>query len=160
MSLKSCHHHGFTVSDMDRSIRFYCDLLGLEIIQDALRENIPSYDQMLGYEDVKLRVVILKDANESVLIELIQYLNPPSQERQVQNHFVGASHLAFEVDDIDDIYRRLRDGGYRFISDGVVDVVREGRLVARGIYALDPDNISLELFQQVGGEIDKALDRE
>ena len=160
MPLKSCHHHGFTVSDMDRSIPFYCDLLGLDIIQDALRENILSYDRMLGYEDVKLRVVILKDTNESVLIELIQYLNPPSRERQVQNHFVGSSHLAFEVDDIDEIYRRLHDRGYRFISDGVVDVVREGKLMARGIYALDPDNISLELFQQVGGEIDKALDRE
>ena len=78
----------------------------------------------------------------------------------MQNHFAGSSHLAFEVDDIDDIYRRLRNGGARFLSDGVVDVVRDGRPVARGIYALDPDDISLELFQQVGGEIDKALSGE
>jgi catechol 2,3-dioxygenase-like lactoylglutathione lyase family enzyme len=157
MPLKTCHHHGFTVSDMDESVHFYCDLLGLELIQDALRENIPSYDRILGYKDVKLRVVILKDTYESVLVELIHYLNPPSQKRQMQNHFVGSSHLAFEVDDIDGIYRRLHDSGCRFISDGVVDVVRDGKLVARSVYALDPDGISLEMFEQVGGEIDKAL---
>ena len=75
----------------------------------------------------------------------------------MQNHFVGSSHLAFEVDDIDGIYRRLHDSGCRFISDGVVDVVRDGKLVARSVYALDPDGISLEMFEQVGGEIDKAL---
>ena len=67
MPLKTCHHHGFTVSDMDESVHFYCDLLGLELIQDALRENIPSYDRILGYKDVKLRVVILKDTYESVV---------------------------------------------------------------------------------------------
>lgn len=147
MALKLCHHHGFTVSDLDRSLRFYQGLLGLEVVRVSERSNLPSYDQILGYADVKLKVALLRHPANAFLLELFQYVNPPSQPRELKNHYVGAAHVAFEVDDIDAQYKALTDAGYGSINPPV-DVVRDGRRVARAMYALDPDGISVEMFEE------------
>lgn len=146
MSLMGMHHHGFTVGDLKRSIRFYRDVLGLELIRESERSNLPSYDHMLGFKDVKLRVGLLKD-HEGNLLELFQYVNPPSTLRELKNYYVGSSHVAFEVHDIDAAYDRLVKAGHGAIAPPV-DVVRGGKKVARGIYALDPDGISVEMFRE------------
>ena len=56
MSLKMCHHHGFTVSNIERSLSFYRDLLELELIRVSERKNLPSYDQIIGHDDIVLHV--------------------------------------------------------------------------------------------------------
>ena len=47
MLIKACHHHGFTVSDLERSVEFYRAVLGLELIRVSERSNLPSYDHLL-----------------------------------------------------------------------------------------------------------------
>src|SRR5262245_45761857 len=101
MSLKGIHHHGFTVADVDHSLQFYRVVLGLELVRISDRSNIPSDDTMLGYKDVKLRIAILRHPKNDFILELIQYVNPRSQTRPLENKFIGASHLAFEVEDVD-----------------------------------------------------------
>lgn len=147
MSLKGIHHHGFTVADVDCSVRFYRDVLGLELVRISDRSNIPSYDTMLGYKDVKLRIAVLRHPRNDFILELIQYVNPRGQARPLENKFVGASHLAFEVEDVDQTYAALRKAGGRVINPPT-DIIRDGRKVARGMYALDPDGISIEMFQE------------
>jgi glyoxylase I family protein len=147
MPLKSIHHHGFTVSNLERSLPFYRDVLGLEVARISERKDLPSYDTILGYDDVHLHVVILTHPINDFVLELFQYENPPGTTRELGNHFVGASHLAFEVDDIDAESERIKAAGYTSINPPV-DVDRGGIVVARAMYALDPDGISVELFQE------------
>lgn len=147
MAIKKVHHHGFTVADLDKSLHFYHDVLGFEIVRISERSNLPSYDHMLGYKDVKLRVGLLRHPINEFLLELFQYVNPKSEPRKLSNYFVGSSHIAYEVDDIDKEYELLKRNGYGAINSPV-DVVRDGKKVARGIYALDPDGISVEMFQE------------
>jgi lactoylglutathione lyase len=149
MSLTRCHHHGFTVIQIERSLAFYRDLLGLELVRVSERRNLPSYDKILGYEDVALTVALLRHPVDEFLLELFEYHNPQGQQRPLDNTFVGAAHVAFEVDDIDSLYARLTAAGYGAINPPV-DVERNGAIVARVMYALDPDGISVELFQEFG----------
>ena len=149
MTLKRCHHHGFTVSDLDRAVGYYRDLLGLELIRISQRKNLPSYDRILGYDHVELKVALLRHPATGFLLELFQYVSPPVEKRDLANHRVGASHVAFEVDDVDAIYDRLRRHGYGAIH-APVDVERDGKIVARAMYALDPDGISIEMFEERG----------
>lgn len=142
-----CHHHGFTVRNVQRSAAFYRDVFELELVRISDRSNIPSYDRMLEYEDVVLRVAILRHPVNDFLLELIEYVHPPGEARPLENRLIGASHLAFEVHDVDACYQRLCDADGRWISPPT-DIVRDGRRVARGMYALDPDGISIELFQE------------
>lgn len=152
--LKSCHHHGFTVSNIEQSLRFYRDVLGLEVVRVSERVNLPSYDQMLGFDNIHLVAAILTHPVNEFVMELFEYKNPPGTQRNLQNYFIGASHLAFEVDDVDEIYAKLQVGGFDAIHPPV-DVVRDGTKVARGMYALDPDGISVEIFEEFADVVAK-----
>ncbi len=147
MPIEKCHHHGFTVSDLEQSLAFYRDVLHLELVRVSERRNLPSYDQIIGHDHIALKVALLQHPVNEFLLELFQYENPPGHKRELDNTFVGASHLAFEVDDIDAEYRALKAAGYDTINPPV-DVERDGTVVARAMYALDPDGITVEMFQE------------
>ncbi|MCI0335422.1 MAG: VOC family protein [Planctomycetes bacterium] len=147
MVIKSCHHHGFTVSDINQSLEFYRDALGLNVERISERKNLPSYDTILGYANVQIKVAILSHPASHFILELFQYINPPIVRRELRNFYVGSSHVALQVDDIDSQYDNLRSHGFAAISPPV-DVVRDGRRVARAMYALDPDGISVEMFEE------------
>jgi glyoxylase I family protein len=146
MAITGVHHHTFTVSDMDRSLHFWRDLLGFRLIADVMREKLDSYDKVMAMKDVKVRVAMLKDPADRIMIALLQYHNPDPVTRPMGNQFVGTSILAVQTDDIHADYRRLHEAGVRFNSPPV-DVIREGKLAARIAYALDPDGIVAELYQ-------------
>jgi glyoxylase I family protein len=141
------HHHKFTVQDLDRSLRFYCDLVGFELVYDAERSDLPSYDKIIGYPDIKLRIAMLRDASGG-LLSLIQFRNPPVQARQQENYFQGSSQICLEVENIDAEYRRLKSAGVASRSEPV-DIIRDGKKVARACYIIDPDHISIELYEAV-----------
>ena len=142
------YHAGFSVGDMDRVLGFYRDLLGLEVVLDAVRENLPAYDAILGFSDTRIRVVQLEDRNGPFRLELIEYLNPRRQERELKNTWVGAAHMGFYVADLQAEYERLLSAGVRFNSPPQ-EIVRDGKLAGKALYMLDPDGITVELFQPV-----------
>ncbi len=147
MSIVRCHHHGFTVADIERSVAFYRDVLGLELVRISERRNLPSYDQIVGHDQVAMQVAILQHPVGEFILELIEYVNPRGRERELDNPFIGSSHLAFEVEDVDAIYASLQQAGFGAINPPV-DVERDGAVVARAMYGLDPDGISIELFEE------------
>ncbi len=147
MAIVQCHHHGFTVSDVERSVAFYRDVFGLELVRISERRNLPAYDRIIGHENVALKVAILQHPAGDFILELVEYENPPGQKRALDNPFVGSSHLAFEVEDVDAAHAALLAVGYGAINPPV-DVERDGAVVARAMYGLDPDGISIELFQE------------
>ena len=147
MAVIKGHHHGFTVSDIDQSVSFYRDILGMELMRISDRSNLPSYDTILGYKDVHLKIALLRHPVNEFLLELVQYIHPIVENRSQENRFLGASHLAFEVDDVDAVYASLKETGLEAINPPT-DVERDGKTVARAMYALDPDGISVEMFQE------------
>lgn len=154
MPLKMVHHHGFTVSNLDESLKFYRDALGLEVVRVSERKDLPSYNTILGYDDVHLNVAILTHPVNDFVLELFQYINPPSTKRELDNYYVGSSHVAFEVEDINGTYENLKANGFTSINPPV-DVVRDGVTVARAMYALDPDGISVEMFEEYHDVVSK-----
>ena len=139
-------HHGFTVSDVDRSIAFYRDLLGLNVIFDTIRENRPALDSMLGHKGIRYRVAHFQDDAKSFILETIQYLTPPVKASEIDVHHVGISHLCFRVDNIHARYSRLMDAGVRCNHPPVEFRVNEDTTLWN-LYLFDPDGIPMELIQ-------------
>jgi catechol 2,3-dioxygenase-like lactoylglutathione lyase family enzyme len=139
------HHTGFTVSDLDRSVAFYRDLLGCEVI--AEQEKQGGYlAAIVGYPDAHVRMAHLRLPGSEHVVELFQYLAPDGSAADVEPKNVGASHLCFITDDLAGDYERLHAAGASFVSPPVE--VDTG--INRGGYALylrDPDGITVELFQ-------------
>jgi catechol 2,3-dioxygenase-like lactoylglutathione lyase family enzyme len=139
------HHTGYTVSDLDRSVSFYRDLLGCEVI--ASQEKEGGYlAAIVGYPDAHVRMAHLRAPHSAHVIELFQYLTPESGQAETEPHNVGTAHICFLVDDLGATYRRLQADGVEFIS-APVEIDTGINTGGRALYLRDPDGIPMELFE-------------
>jgi catechol 2,3-dioxygenase-like lactoylglutathione lyase family enzyme len=147
--MRRIHHVGLTVTDLDQSIAFYRDVLGLELWV-APNEPVsgPLVAAALGVAaPASIRVALFSFGDGESLIELVQYLSPPSDTRRAltQNN-IGASHIAFFVDDARAWMARLAEHGVETISS--LNVLEDGALAGwRWVYFKDPDGHTLELVE-------------
>jgi catechol 2,3-dioxygenase-like lactoylglutathione lyase family enzyme len=144
--MKALHHVGITVKDLDASIRFYHDVLGLEFSNEPSPWfDGPELGPAVGVPGAGLRQVslILGDST----FELLEYKSPPSETvKPLLSNNIGASHVAFLVDDIRAKKAELEAKGIEFYSD--VNTVDEGVLAGwRWVYFEDPDGYPLELVE-------------
>jgi catechol 2,3-dioxygenase-like lactoylglutathione lyase family enzyme len=144
--VKALHHVGITVRDLDASIRFYHDVLGLEFSNEPTPWfDSPGLGPAVGVPGAALRQVSLLVGDTT--LELLEYQSPPSETKKpLPSNNIGASHVAFLVDDIEATKSELEAKGITFFSE--VNVVDEGVLAGwRWVYFADPDDYPLELVE-------------
>jgi catechol 2,3-dioxygenase-like lactoylglutathione lyase family enzyme len=153
LPVRSIFHVGFVVSDLDASLRFYCEGLGLELRHRQLQNNAYT-SSLVGYPDAVLEIAQLRFADVAPppsghIIELISYERPPSASADLERSTLAAGHLAFIVDNVFETSERLRSFGAKLINEPIE--ITEG--INKGgwdIYLQDPDGITLELLQPAG----------
>ena len=131
-------HVAVTVSDLDRSLEFYCDLLGMQ------RAGAPDLEgetisRMTGKDRVHMRVVrLLCPQTPGIYIDLQQYLDPPGKQSDSKLGDVANGHFCVEVDDIQKASEHLKAKGVEFVSDPVeFDLEDAGQIGC--VFFLDPD---------------------
>ncbi|WP_426454823.1 VOC family protein [Paenibacillus sp. S-38] len=118
-------HIGIMVSDMDASIRFYTEVLGLRLARRERIENGPE----LGF--------LSFPGSERIEIELVGRGTEGLSGAGIVNH------VAFTVSDIEEEIARLQGLGIRLESEGP-KIILNGVKIA---FFLGPDGERLELFQ-------------
>ncbi|MEX2202770.1 MAG: VOC family protein [Actinomycetota bacterium] len=148
--LRGVFHFSFTVSDLDRSVAFYRDLLGLELVHTQEQDNAYTR-RLVGFPDTALRVAQLAVPGQPRGIsthdlELVEYVRPQGVRREGRINDPGAAHLAFTVTDAWSEYERLTGAAVRFVSppNAITAGVNVGGYAC---YFYDPDEIVLELLQ-------------
>lgn len=138
----TAHHYGVTVSDLDESLEFYRDTLGLEEV-DRLNFASEEFGKFVGVENVDVDLVFL-DAG-GCAVELLQYNAPSGGDANdgVSNNDVGAAHFCLEVDDIQSVFEDLRSEGVEFINP---PQTLDGGIQAAYMY--DPDGNVVELIDE------------
>lgn len=150
-------HTGIVVRDMNKSLEFYRDFLGLTPVVDCVEEG--SYiDTLFALKNVRVRIVklIVKAGSaaksqatglpvgQDGVVELLQFLSPVEQETAPATlRKTGVSHLAFAVDDVEKIYAEWKKKNVLFNEPPGVSP--DG--VAKVTYAHDPDGTPIELVQ-------------
>ncbi|MEZ5788048.1 MAG: VOC family protein [Xanthobacteraceae bacterium] len=139
---------GFTVSDMERSIAFYSEVLGFEKVADFPATG-PAYDRLAGVFGVNMRIVHLRLGEQ--VIELTRYRSPP-QGRPIPLpsycHDRSFQHIAIVVSDMDKAFEILQSHDVRQISPEP-QTIPPSNVPAAGIRAFkfrDPDHHNLELI--------------
>jgi lactoylglutathione lyase len=123
-------HMMVRVLDVDRSIRFYRDVLGLDRAEQ------------LDFETFTL--VYLSNAENDFEIELT--LNKGRSEPY--GHGDGYGHVAFCVDDLEAHRERVAALGYA--PGEIKEFFRDGALLARFFFVQDPDGYKVEILQRHG----------
>ncbi|HVC92175.1 MAG TPA: VOC family protein [Pirellulales bacterium] len=149
MQIRKAHHTGFTVSDIERSIAFYRDTLGLELIaqQVGTAEYLAT---VTGFPGVRLNMAFFKvPGDDDHILELLEYVSHPAEPTPRDTNRPGNGHLCFVVDDVPGIYRELVAKGVSFRSEPALISagVNKGALA---VYGRDPDGFTLEFFQPPG----------
>jgi catechol 2,3-dioxygenase-like lactoylglutathione lyase family enzyme len=140
------HHTSLTVSDLERSLAFYRDVLGLEVAMQQEKEG-GYLAKISGYPDAHVRMAQLELPGGSHRIELFQYLAPPGERPPLEPRNVGITHVCLVVDDIHEAYERIRRApGVEPYSEPV-ELDSGANKGGFGLYVRDPDGITLELFQ-------------
>ena len=146
MKMKNIRHSGIVVTDMERSLKFYRDLLGLKPMID-FEEKGAFIDSVLNVSGVYVRMVKLITEDEQ-MIELLQYYSHPIKRNPDNKIYeTGPTHVAFTVEDVNDTYARFSEEDVRCNSAPVV--APDGK--AKLFFCQDPDGTYLEIVQMLDG---------
>jgi len=141
--IKSMNHMSFTVRDLNISVPFYRDILGLKLISIAGRDPAFS-EKVTGIDGAHLKIAYLKALN--CAIELVQYLNPKGKLIDTATNNIGSAHVCFVVNDFVKMIVRLKKQNVEFASKDNC-IVPAGPNKGRGVvYFHDPDNNTIEFI--------------
>ena len=138
---------GITVKHMNRSLRFYTDVLGFTKVSDITLQG-PPYENLTGVFGLNMRVVRMRLGDE--FIELTDYLTTGGRsipEDQHSNDLIF-QHIAIVVSDMEKAYKHLQKYSIEYVSTSP-QTLPESIPAAAGIKAFyfhDPDNHNMELI--------------
>jgi glyoxylase I family protein len=123
---KALDHVGLTVTNMDRSLRFYCEILGLALLRRSAR----------GAEGLASAVLNVGDQ------EINMFSDPAFAPLRLDGHLAGIDHFCLEVESatIDELVGALRQAGVE-IAKGPVQ-----RRDGTSLFVSDPDGCRVELI--------------
>jgi|SRR5215468_1105146 len=146
MAVLRMTHIGICVTDLERSIRFYRDLLGFTYRSELRVQGEPS-DTLLRLRGVDLQAVYLE--RDGTRLELLHYAAPGAigdgAPRAMNAR--GLTHLSLRVDSLQATLGSLRGAGVRVLDDTVIDIPAFG---SAAVFVSDPDGTLIELVQSPG----------
>jgi len=145
LTVVGSHHTAYQVADLGRSLAFYRDLFGFEVVWE--RVNREEYvRRILGYPEAELHQALLRFPGSDHCLELIDYRGVERTPVDTSPPNPGTAHMCLLVDDLRAFYDELRAAGVDAVSEPVLVTSgpNEGRLA---VYMIDPDGFRLELLE-------------
>ena len=143
--ISGIHHTSFTVSDMERSIAFYRDVLGMKVDWDSQEAGVefkgPVSDRITECPGTEQRIVFLTIGEDR--LELVQFTPTGKALKDNKAGDTGSAHLCFKTENIQDLHQMLLENKVRLHCSPQ----NNGR--AWVMYFRDPDGIILEAVEQL-----------
>lgn len=146
--ITGARHGGITVSSMNRSLEFYCGLIGLETVWRGMLPasvigRIVGVPEATGFD-----VAFLRIPGSETQIELLEYQGIAQESGATSPSRPGTGHFCVFVRDIDELYADLVGRGVQFRSNGAVEMTTGPNAGGKSLYSLDPDGYVLEFHQR------------
>jgi lactoylglutathione lyase len=140
-------HFGICVSDLERSLRFYCEALGFE---RAESHQIGSeFARLMDLPDVAVTSQFIR--REGTAIELLAFSEPApfgDGERRAVNQ-LGLTHLSFRVAEVEAVAAKVVELGGAVVESSRT-TVEFGGTPLEFVYCTDPDGVRIELMDLSG----------
>jgi catechol 2,3-dioxygenase-like lactoylglutathione lyase family enzyme len=141
----SADHTGITVSNLERSLAFWRDVLGFEFSHTAHQKGELARE-ITGVDGAEIKLAVLKTPGGHK-IELLEYLAPADRKRaNLRPCDIGFVHVALLVDNLDLVLERIAASGWE--AAGKTQTLKTGPNAGKCvIYVRDPDGTTIELMQ-------------
>ncbi len=138
-------HTGITVSNLERSLAFWRDVLGFELSHRA-HQTGELAAEITGIPGAEILIAVVKAPGHK--IELLEYRAPA--DRTIRNDLrpcdVGSIHVALTVDNLDAIFETIAASGWK--AAGKPQTLTVGPNAGkRVVYVRDPDGTTIEFMQ-------------
>ena len=150
MNILGQYHTGFVVKNLDQSLHFYLNILGLKIERGPGVQSGKWLSDVVGLKNVELKMAFV-GTGDGHSIELFEYVNPKGKGRiDMDKVFIpGSAHCAFLVDDILGWYKQLKENNLEIISNGEPKLRDKPYPWARyALYMKDPDGNVIEMTER------------
>ena len=136
---------GICVSDLDLSLRFYCEVLGFVVAESHDIDD--EFGRLMELENVKLRSQFIQHEN-GMRLELLFFDSPAADGDRIRRRVnqYGLTHLSFRVDDIETDAKKVREFGGE-VHDHTRTTFGEGDEALDFVYCSDPDGVRIELMK-------------
>lgn len=138
-------HTGITVSNLERSLAFWRDVLGFELSHTA-HQTGELAEEITGVAGVEIKLAVVKTPGGHK-IELLQYLAPSDRNHaHLRPCDVGHVHVTLLVDDLDAVLEKISASGWK--AAGKPQTLKSGPNAGkRVIYVRDPDGTTIEFME-------------
>jgi catechol 2,3-dioxygenase-like lactoylglutathione lyase family enzyme len=144
MKIQRIDHIGVVVNDLVAAKEFFLDF-GFTV-QGEAEEQSELLDKVTGLKNAKSQIVFLRAPNGQINLELAKFLHPADksgiQESSIYSH--GMQHLAFIVENIEDIIAAVKQKGYEVIVDAY-----NYENIYKLCYFRGPEGIIIELAEEL-----------
>ncbi len=141
--IKNIRHTGIVVSNLDKTLHFYRDILGLKIKREMI-ESGKYIDSLSGLKEVRVKTIKMS-ADDGNLIELLYYGSHPRKSINRDICDIGYSHIAFTVENLGYEYKRLKEKGIKF--NCTPQISPDGK--AKVVFCRDPEGNLIELVEEL-----------
>jgi glyoxylase I family protein len=141
----STDHTGITVSNLERSLAFWRDVMGFELSHTAHQRGELA-KEITGVEGAEIKLAVLRTPGGHK-VELLEYLAPADRKRATLRPCdLGSVHVALFVNDLDLVLERIAASGWE--PAGKPQTLTKGPNAGnRVVYVRDPDGTTIEFMQ-------------
>ena len=143
MTVIGFRHTGIIVSDLEKSIDFYHGFLNFKILQRH-RDDSEYISEITGLQGLVAEYAKLSIPG-GIVLELLTYPSHPEVRVERKIHQPGEAHLAFEVNSIEDMYRKAMVKNISCLSVPVLSSEK----IAMVFFCLDPDGYRVEFVEML-----------
>src|ERR1700682_2997128 len=115
MEVTGTLHTGLTVSSLERSLEFWRDVLGFEVVVERVMDA-PYVGEMVGYPGVEMKAAVLRVPGGHQ-VELIEYVNTDGAPIDCRTGNPGVAHICFNVTDVAELHARIKAAGYETVTE-------------------------------------------
>ncbi|MBI2304319.1 MAG: VOC family protein [Chloroflexi bacterium] len=145
------NHVSVAVSNLDKALAFYRDLLGMTLIREVPPgppAPNPDFERVFNCPGLQMKNCLLRAGGpmNPIALELTYWENPKSGPIPDQKPWqLGFHSLCLRVDDVDALYQKLSAAGVPFLTPPVTST--PPRPPWRAVFCNDPDGNVVELLQ-------------
>ena len=143
--IQSVNHVSFTVANLEESIAFYRDVLGMECISKAERDETFS-SAVTGIKGVAMNIAYMQAPGFAV--ELIQYISGQGVQIDTSTNNPGSTHLCFNISNYDEWMTKMEKAGVRMCGE-LCQVPAGPNKGKRVCYMLDNEGNHLEFIESL-----------